>query len=1080
MLNIRKHINNENVYIFCRINNYLYIYDENNDKLSEFKMSKYVDKNLLNYKYYNVIPYNTNDNKLNIIISSLVKEVKICGWFSYCDYYYNVYIDYNIYININRFGYQLDLSSKQQKSFEVSSYLLNEKNICYIMDSSFIVKCIYYDSIYFFPLQYNVSQKTFNQSSNYYYYEELYIKEIASAKSNKNNYLICPLFVKKQCINNACYNFTNCQLCDKDNDYNKCSFINYLFEEGCSELKAYFFNETDKYALICKTYNEFILLIIDHDSKILISRKIIYMNCTNNAPYNDKYSLIYNKYNDSYDLITEYNFTNNLKCTFYLEETNDYNNTKNFTQMEAGNKEIKIENSHHLYRDAFSDLTNDIFLSDSDKVKNDENTYINNNINITDKLQKIDTTYINEKKEENEEIIIEKETTNKTKEEIINNIEDLMADKEIGKNYEIKGDDFKLVIKPTNSPPLPNTTHVEFEECEQILRKEYNISNTSIITFFQMEIFNEDNKALYNQIKYTTYDDQLKELDLSLCKDVNTQIHYAIKDDSNLDLASVSNFKNMGVDILDINDDFFTNLCYAFSDSNKDMVLEDRIKHIFQNYSLCEEGCSYNNLDITTRSISCDCKIQGNISTVTNPLAFDSGKESSILDSNIGVSKCYNLVFSMNNKSSNIGFIVFCLLIIAYIIIIIIQIKRGIKPVTNFLQTEMIKYGYLEKDDPKFFEIKNFKEIKHEISSKIDFKNFKLSLNNENSAIKKENIEKKSYKKKSKKKKKKKTNSKSINIKEMNTLDENAENNEKEIKDKISNNNLQMIKTTPKKKNKIKIKDKDNNGINEDNNFGIIKLKLNSDIKKYYPKDSNQSLHNYTFDEATKYDRRNIFRVFYIYLLSKQIIFRTFLQKSPLELFPLRLTLFIFMLSCDLALNALFYFNDNISKKYHYASNLFFFTFSNNITIILYSTLISYFILTLLSKLSNSSNAIRNVFRKEEEKIKSNKNHTTKEETKRAIFYEVENILKKFKIKIIILLVIETILILFFWYFVTAFCHVYSSTQASWLFDSFLSILSRLMLELIFGFLFAKLYNVAVASGIKTFYKILICIYDFS
>jgi hypothetical protein len=298
---------------------------------------------------------------------------------------------------------------------------------------------------------------------------------------------------------------------------------------------------------------------------------------------------------------------------------------------------------------------------------------------------------------------------------------------------------------------------------------------------------------------------------------------------------------------------------------------------------------------------------------------------------------------------------------------------------------------------------------------------------------------------------------------------ENIENNS----DKTS----EILKGMKKKKIKAKKVIKD---LNDNNNFGIIRIDLNN-IKEYFPLDSNQSLHNYSFDEAIKYDRRNIFRVFYIYLLSKQIIFRTFLQRSPLELFYLRFTLFIFMLSCDLALNALFYFNDNISKKYHYAQNLFLFTFSNNITIIIYSTLISSFLLTFLNKLSNSSNAIRNVFRKEEEKIKTNKKkYEIKEETKRQIFNDVENILKKFKIKILILLIIQTVLILFFWYFVTAFCHVYSSTQASWLLDSFLSILSRLMLELIFGFLYAKLYQIAVGSNIETFYKILLCIYDFS
>ena len=54
------------------------------------------------------------------------------------------------------------------------------------------------------------------------------------------------------------------------------------------------------------------------------------------------------------------------------------------------------------------------------------------------------------------------------------------------------------------------------------------------------------------------------------------------------------------------------------------------------------------------------------------------------------------------------------------------------------------------------------------------------------------------------------------------------------------------------------------NAENNDNNFGIIKIDLN-DIKNYFPQESNQSLHNYTFDEAIKYDQRNILRIVYIH-----------------------------------------------------------------------------------------------------------------------------------------------------------------------------------------------------------------------
>ena len=69
---------------------------------------------------------------------------------------------------------------------------------------------------------------------------------------------------------------------------------------------------------------------------------------------------------------------------------------------------------------------------------------------------------------------------------------------------------------------------------------------------------------------------------------------------------------------------------------------------------------------------------------------------------------------------------------------------------------------------------------------------------------------------------------------------------------------------------------------------------------------------------------------------------------------------------------------------------------------------------------------------------------------------------------------------LFYFYFVTAFCHVYSKTQKSWLLDSFLSFLSRLVIEILFDFLFSKLYIVSVESNIFSLYRALLFIYDFS
>ena len=224
---------------------------------------------------------------------------------------------------------------------------------------------------------------------------------------------------------------------------------------------------------------------------------------------------------------------------------------------------------------------------------------------------------------------------------------------------------------------------------------------------------------------------------------------------------------------------------------------------------------------------------------------------------------------------------------------------------------------------------------------------------------------------------------------------------------------------------------------------------------------------------------RSIFIIFYIYLLSKQAALRAFLYKSPLELFPLRLCLLIFIISSDLALNAFFYLDDKISKKYREAQNLFLFTFNNNITIILLSTFIGFIFMTLFTNLSSSTNSIRDVFRGEEEKIKKNKKYVVTDKRKIEIFKEIEAILKKYEIKVIIFFIFEVIVILFFWYYVTAFCHVYSSTQISWLLNSVLSMISRLFIELIFSLLFAKLYRAAVESNIKCLYKIALFFYCF-
>ena len=64
-----------------------------------------------------------------------------------------------------------------------------------------------------------------------------------------------------------------------------------------------------------------------------------------------------------------------------------------------------------------------------------------------------------------------------------------------------------------------------------------------------------------------------------------------------------------------------------------------------------------------------------------------------------------------------------------------------------------------------------------------------------------------------------------------------------------------------------------------------------------------------------------------------------------------------------------------------------------------------------MTKLTNSANAIRNVFRKEEQKLKDKKNYKITKQIKKGILTKISNILKRLKIKIFCLCFIQIILI---------------------------------------------------------------------
>ena len=86
--------------------------------------------------------------------------------------------------------------------------------------------------------------------------------------------------------------------------------------------------------------------------------------------------------------------------------------------------------------------------------------------------------------------------------------------------------------------------------------------------------------------------------------------------------------------------------------------------------------------------------------------------------------------------------------------------------------------------------------------------------------------------------------------------------------------------------------------------------------------------------------------------------------------------MFLFNISSDIALSANFYLNDNISEKYHYkGKNQFLFSLTNNLTIIVFSTIVGFLLIFFFQNLVQSTNKIKQLFQEEEDLMKKNKEY---------------------------------------------------------------------------------------------------------
>ena len=446
----------------------------------------------------------------------------------------------------------------------------------------------------------------------------------------------------------------------------------------------------------------------------------------------------------------------------------------------------------------------------------------------------------------------------------------------------------------------------------------------------------------------------------------------------------------------------------------------------------------------TTNKAKCICDVAEFSSSFSKMKIDISGLYKNFIDIknivNINILACYKVLFTKKGILNNYGcYILMIVIIVHFIIIIIFYAKNLIKEIRNKIKD--IAFG-----------IQNF----HLLNTDNIHKNYSRNLNKTRNNEKKKNkstkstmptnsweiIKCKNYKNQTSKfysKKKNYINKSNPIRKKTNIIN-------------ISNQ-ITFLKLDMKElKKNLKTKDNNNKFTNRLNNASNISEFLNKigKIMKY----NDEELNDLNYDLALKIDKRNYCQYYYSLLKTKHAIFFTFCNNTDYNLKIIKIDLFIFNLALEFTINAFFFSDDTMHKIYEDKGD---FDLLYQLPQIIYSSIISHVFNYVLEILSLSQDAIiyfKNI------------------RTNTYINKRIIRLYFKIKIKLILYFIISSIFLLFFWYYISMFCAIYSNTQIHLIKDTLISFIFSLSLPFIINLL-PGIFRIPSLSNNKSNRKIL-------
>ena len=396
----------------------------------------------------------------------------------------------------------------------------------------------------------------------------------------------------------------------------------------------------------------------------------------------------------TFEDFTEYFFSNNNISIYDI-----YNNRKNITLF------------FYIPYETYCKNKNDIIINNDNKnnvinIDLQDNIFIKNN-----KIQSLERLCLKITEILPSDIIIQKDKTNKKNIFII-----------LPNNYTI----LKSPIIIKYSGVSISGGGFPINECSlKIMHNNYllyNKNNSNIL-----RILNSDEEEYYYYYSDNIYNNS------------NASKH----------IETIERFFKEKMNIFNLSEPIFNDLCIHVEENENDVVLDDRINLYFQNYSLCNSNCVLSEIDMDNFIYKCKCS---DMLTLTNDnlgklkvIDEDSFSKETIseeisdifFETNFEVLSCFKILLFSNNFFNNFGAIMTTLFLIIQSIAGGFLIKQ-IKDIRVYLYRDVIKNNSNSQNPPLK---KGNTAIKEEIEKEIEPGSKKNNINmNNNKNVKISNI----------------------------------------------------------------------------------------------------------------------------------------------------------------------------------------------------------------------------------------------------------------------------------------------------------------------------------------------------